>query len=775
MSDHLTDAEPMVLAGRYQLLERLGEGGMGVVWRCFDLDLEEPVAIKFLREDLASDPALRACFRREVKLARRVTHPNVARVFEFGRADELVFLTMEFILGRSLDRVLAREGPLPRERALALARSLCSGLAAAHTAGVVHGDIKPGNILVTQERGAVLTDFGIARALAEAQGRSEVMRGTLEYMAPEQFAGERISLRSDVYATGIVFFEMLTGKSPWRGLAEHEVLAAKRLAQEPDVRQLAPDLPGGWTELIVDCLRSDPAQRPQDARTLTYRLVALHMPGKPRARTEGPAASTAEDAAEGAAEAAAEVVEVRSPPSAPLAAGDWPRWIEVVPFAAAEGVPADAAAQVTSSLVDALTRVRGLRVVGSGTGSRGPTLERRTLVRGEVRPTDGGVAVGVTLSESDKNGLRMEFVVHRSLAALGALGFELAARVVAGIDPERTGTYLPPRRKLDPDTSSLHLRAREASAAMRLDEALKLYEAALARQPEHRILRLEHTLTRVKQVFSLLRETSPTEIAGLRAAVEAAVVEHGDLGEAHLASASVALARGDLVACAEAVRAALARAPNLAGAHVLLADLLLDIGRVPDATRRLEIALALDSRNILTWTAKARLLAYQGEWAEFHATVDGVLAELRHRSPHLPRLMLWHPDRAALERLAAVYADNLDGLAEPLCEVARAVVAFGLATDERRAIFERLAAHPGFPHPQQSRFLLELLCEMACALGDLERAREYLALADHHGLSDWFWIEECPLLAPLRGDPSFEPIRERVRANADAIAEAIWG
>lgn len=768
MSDLSTDAEPMVLAGRYQLLERLGEGGMGVVWRCFDLDLEEPVAIKFLREDLASDSGLRACFRREVKLARRVTHLNVARVFEFGRDGELVFLTMEYIRGRALDSLLAREGPLERERALVLARSLCEGLAAAHAAGVVHGDIKPGNILIAPERGAVLTDFGIARALAEAQGRSEVMRGTLEYMAPEQFAGERISLRSDVYSMGIVFFEMLTGRSPWRGFAEHEVMAAKHLGHEPDVLQLAPDLPAGWVDLIVDCLRSDPHRRPEDARSLAERLVGLRAGGEPQARPER--------ATKSSTSVSARVATIAGLPPAPLASGAWPRWMEVLPFTAPGGVAEEELAQVTRSLIDALTRVRGLRVVGAGTGSRGPTLERRTVIRGEVRPTDDGLDIVVTLTESVKNGLRVEFTVHRAREALDSLGFELAARVVAGVDPERTGTYLPPRRRLDADTSSLHLRAREAAGTVAgIDEALRLYEAAIVRRPSDRLLRLELTLTRVKRVFGLLREASPEEIVALCEAVEAAVVEHGDLGEAHLARASIALARGDLVAGAAAARAALSRAPNLAGAHVLLADMLLDIGRLPDAARRLEIALALDARSAHAWTAKARLLAYQGEWSEFHGIVDGVLADLHHRSPHLPRLMLWRPDRAPLERLAPVYAENVDGLAAPLCEVGRDLVAFGLESDDRRAIFERTAAHPGFPHPRQSRFLLEILCEMACTLGDLPRAREYLVAADHYGISDWFWIESSPLIAPLRGDPEFAQIRARVRADADAVAEAIWG
>lgn len=161
-------AGPRLLVGRYQLLERIGEGGMGVVWRAFDLDLEEPVAIKFLRDEFAADDTLRAWFRREVKLARRVTHRNVARVFEFGRDGDAYFLTMEFVPGESLLARLERAPSLASAEVWHLAFGLCQGLAAAHAAGVIHGDIKPANVLLAPGRGAVLTDFGVARVLSEA-------------------------------------------------------------------------------------------------------------------------------------------------------------------------------------------------------------------------------------------------------------------------------------------------------------------------------------------------------------------------------------------------------------------------------------------------------------------------------------------------------------------------------------------------------------------------------------------------------------------------------
>ncbi len=344
-----------VLMGRYQLLERIGEGGMGVVWRCFDLDLEEPMAIKFLREDYASDDRLRANFRREVRLARRVTHPNVARVYEFGREGDLHFLTMEYVAGESLQATLRREGRLASPRVERLAVSLCRGLAAAHAAGVVHGDIKPGNVLVSPERGAVLTDFGIARALSDTIPREEALGGTLLYMPPEQLLNEAMTPQNDVYALGVLLFEALTGGVPWPA-SDEAALVAHKLAEPPDLRSLAPGLPDAWCELITDCLRTDPARRPADASALLARLIAM------RGKMAGTFAGD---------------VGYPAPPS--RATGDGLPWIGVT-----SRPDSKTRAWLTHDLISTLTRFRRLRVsvAGSFPAAANPL---RTPIRGSIQ------------------------------------------------------------------------------------------------------------------------------------------------------------------------------------------------------------------------------------------------------------------------------------------------------------------------------------------------------------------------------------------------------
>ena len=202
------------LGKRFDVLELLGAGGMGAVYRVLDRELDEVVALKVILEDLARDPHVVEHFRREVRLARRVTHKNVARTFELGRADDILYCTMELVEGETLTRMLQRRGRLGLEEAAAIACSLCDALGAAHEAGVVHRDVKPENVLVDADGRVVLTDFGIASVLVDEGG---AVIGTPAYMAPEQIRGEAASPSSDLYALGLVFYDITVGRRAFTG------------------------------------------------------------------------------------------------------------------------------------------------------------------------------------------------------------------------------------------------------------------------------------------------------------------------------------------------------------------------------------------------------------------------------------------------------------------------------------------------------------------------------------------------------------------------------
>jgi serine/threonine protein kinase len=259
-----------LIAGRYRIIALLGKGGMGEVYRADDLTLGQAVALKFLPDAAAHDEALLERFRNEVRIARRVSHPNVCRVYDVGEVDGQTFFTMEYVDGEDLASLLRRIGRLPQDKAIEISRQLCAGLAAAHGKGVLHRDLKPANIMLDGRGQVVVTDFGLAGVADDIRG-PEVRSGTPAYMAPEQLAGREVSTRSDIYALGLVLYEIFTGKRAFRekiaGSAEDD-----RTVSRPS--SVVKDLDPVIEKVILRCLETDAAARPSTALA-----VAAALPG----------------------------------------------------------------------------------------------------------------------------------------------------------------------------------------------------------------------------------------------------------------------------------------------------------------------------------------------------------------------------------------------------------------------------------------------------------------------------------------------------------------
>ena len=257
-----TDA-PTMLGGRYQLVERLGQGGMATVYRARDLNLQRDVAIKILRESLISEPGFRDRFLQEARAAANLSHPNIVTVFDFGQDDGKLYLVMEYVPGTDLKTVIRRQGRLPVREAVDLMIKICSGIGYAHRAGLVHCDLKPHNILVTADHQAKITDFGIARALSaiDPDEHSPVVWGSPLYFAPEQASGGPPSPASDVYSLGVMLFEMLTGETPFKA-AEASKLAEMHLSRNPpSPSSINPDIPPSLEEIVLKVLSKEPSNR----------------------------------------------------------------------------------------------------------------------------------------------------------------------------------------------------------------------------------------------------------------------------------------------------------------------------------------------------------------------------------------------------------------------------------------------------------------------------------------------------------------------------------
>lgn len=296
------------LCGRFRILGVVGEGGMGHVYKAYDSELAVHVALKTIRPEIASNPEALARFRQEVRLARRITHPNVCRTFDIeretrfvdqvsGTKQQVVFLTMEFLEGETLDSRLKRTGPLALNEALPLARQIADALTAAHALSIVHRDMKPANLMLVPSASdadrafrVVITDFGLARVDdAIPKGNNSVLLsrgnrpiGTLAYMAPEQLGGTDVSPATDIYAFGLILFEMVTGTRAFRSENSLSEIARRFTGPPPSPRALIPSLPNSWCHAIEGCLHSNPAERfasPSDVIAVLEERSVEHLPG----------------------------------------------------------------------------------------------------------------------------------------------------------------------------------------------------------------------------------------------------------------------------------------------------------------------------------------------------------------------------------------------------------------------------------------------------------------------------------------------------------------
>src|SRR5262245_15234970 len=259
-----------IIAGRYRLVALLGRGGMGEVYRADDLTLDHPVALKFLPEG-AVDAAHLAQFHNELRIARQVSHKNVCRLYNLGEADGRRFLTMEYVDGEDLASLVRRIGRLPPDKAIEIARQLCAGLAAAHERGVLHRDLKPANVMLDGEGHVRITDFGLAVAAGDANA---VRAGTPQYMAPEQLAGQQATIKSDIYALGLVLFEIFTGKRAYDAKTLHDLMQLHESGTITTPSSVVRDLDPVVERVILRCLERDPGRRPGSALA-----VAAALPG----------------------------------------------------------------------------------------------------------------------------------------------------------------------------------------------------------------------------------------------------------------------------------------------------------------------------------------------------------------------------------------------------------------------------------------------------------------------------------------------------------------
>ncbi|HEX7663616.1 MAG TPA: serine/threonine-protein kinase, partial [Polyangiaceae bacterium] len=481
-----------LLSGRYELLGLIGVGGMGSVYRARDVELDEVVALKTIARDLLTSPAMLERFRQEVKLARRVTHKNVARMFDIGEHKNLKFLTMELVEGESLGDLLQREAVLGIAQTAAISKQICAGLTAAHEAGVVHRDLKPDNVMLAKNGRVLITDFGIARAMEGSAHRTQGMPvGTPAYMAPEQIEGASdIDARADVYALGVMLYEMLVGSMPFEGDSVYAVAAARLVRPPPNPQEKNPQIPNPVAAMIMKCMQRRKEDRYATAADVVAAFDAVTLPTFPAGAD--PVLPPSLKATMPATPSHGPVS--LTPPT--LADADGRKIVAVLNFKNM-GSPEDAhlAEGLTEDVVDALSMAKGVRVRSRGatqfqadkigdTGEIGRALGVQVIVDGTLRRTGDSVRATIRLV-SVEDGLQLWAKrFERPVGEILRIGDEAAAAITSALTAEpgkavETGTN-------DPVAIDLYLRGRQEYHRVWHDantNAIELLGRALERAP----------------------------------------------------------------------------------------------------------------------------------------------------------------------------------------------------------------------------------------------------------------------------------------------------
>jgi serine/threonine-protein kinase len=733
------------LGGRYDVLGLLGGGGMGSVYLAHDLELDERVAVKLLHASLIATPEQVDLLRREVKLARRVTHPNVVRTFDIGSHEGSKFLTMEYVPGSTLDDSL-HATPLSLPNVARIANAVCAGLGAAHDVGILHRDLKPSNVLLADDGRILLSDFGISSLFSRGFGDKIV--GTPAYMAPEAIRGESMDGRSDIYSLGVLLFEMFAGARPFaiRGFSD-----AIRLIDEaaPDLVSVRADVPAPIARVIARALSKTPAHRFGHPLEVSAAINAA-MPslptmsvnlGAPRKRT---------------------------------------RVLAILPFG--KGARADDTALADgfgALLADRLASL-DMRVLSPGTiqggheGSHeemGRRMGAELVVSGSLSTNDdASVTVDVRVHGARDGIVLMTDQRSRPTRDLMRVAEETSAAIARAlmIETDAANTSIP-----EGDAVELYLRGlaqyrrRWRGSA---EEALRHARRANELLPDNPMVAALFAQTLVRaQAFAFV--TPPGMLEEAQAACSRALALARDRPEPHLASAIVAMQMGNNVEAASSLVSALGLGPHIAEVHERIGLLALEVTDIDEAVARLTTAVTLDAslEHVRWWIAFGHALRREvSRCDEILSSVPKDAERLNGYFSVWTRTVKYFPTAARVaalrETLEAAPAFDLRPNILEIINVlggADTVVPIALGPQTKEDALRRTA------------WRAILRTEDALIRDDRDRAMENLAVADRAQTCDINWLDGSPLFDRLRDRADFQAIRASIAARAAEVAKVL--
>ena len=642
-----------ILGGRYEIKKLLGMGGMGAVYKARDMEVERVVGLKVIRPDLAGDPAILARFKQELILARQVTHKNIIRIYDLNEADGVKFITMEFIEGEDLRTILVRDGKLSPEKAASIVVQVCAGLQAAHSEGVIHRDLKPSNIMCDAAGRVVVMDFGLARTVqGDGMTRTGMMVGTMEYMSPEQAMGKDLDSRSDQFALGLIFYELLSGFMPYHADSAIASLVKRTQERATPLAEVDAAIPRELSQIVGKCLEPDPAARfasMQDMsdeieiwqgkkRRVGQSVIAPPLP-KPVPAKRFPVKWAAVGAAAVVLAAGTYLaVRNRTQPVAPGAAGPQAvkgpvMLVAVPPFYNASG---DASldwtsATISDNLISDIGQSAHLHLISSGRvqdvlhGLRiSPTAEMDASTMRDIKEATGAETVisGQLVKSGDQ--FRINAVMHDlktgrdTLVTTDAASIKELPKAVANLAAQiREKLATTPDILKELQASSQHVLTDSVSALQAYEEGLRLsragdnvkaaakFETATTEDPKFAMAFAKLALT-----YSRLGNDGKAQQAS-RTAVD--LSSNLPAGDRYLIEANHARIMGQTDKAIAAYEDLTKASPGDTDAQYTLAYLYENAGRYDDARRRLDIVLAADPNDINALYARGRIEIEDGK------------------------------------------------------------------------------------------------------------------------------------------------------------------
>ena len=745
---------------RYRLLERIGAGGMGEVWKAHDARLDRMVAVKMLLRGalgpLSNDGRER--FRREALTLSRLSHAGIATVFDFDSGGDHDFLVMEFVPGGTLESRL-REGPLPLVQIQSLGAAVADALEDAHRHGVLHRDLKPGNVALTTDGRPKILDFGLALLLSGDAVTGRLTRagnvmGSLAYMAPEQLAGEEEDPRTDIYALGVTLFELATGQRPFAQDRPQALMFAIFNTPAPSLRSLRPEATADFDRLIASCLEKDRARRPASAAAVAEALRRLPANG-----SSGPS---------------------------PVSASGTIRGIAVLPFRNISQDPTQEyfADGMTEAVISDLARIKALRVISrtsamhyKGTALSLPEIARElnveAILEGSAHLVGGRVRLNVQLIAARTDETLWADRYDRQLEDVLGLQSELAEKVAREIAVQLTPTevtQLARRHVVNPEAHLEYLKGRHSAwggSPEGVDLGLRHAKRALEIDPDFAAAwsaLADCHILRATRGMAPPAEAAAEATAAARRALEL----DPSLADAHVSIGVVQMHTGDMQGCIRSLRHAIELNPALALAHNMLA-------RALSTFERHEEALVAALRSVSLDPLAVMLHTILGDVYYFARQYEKAVLSYRMSIELDPRFASAHTDLArAFEALGrfdearAAYETGRrlsGGIAGPSFGLAHLEAAAGNVAEARRILGELTMARA------QRVVSAWGIGAVHASLGDIDEAYRWLEIAVQEKASGLSLLRVHPRLDPIRSDPRYWPLVRRVGLDDGTISD----